>query len=74
MFIYTDDGYINPYIVPMSSRTRQRLALYQVQWRDQIDTLFYGVCFGFSHNFFYPVVAFELWRLDILWKMISLVV
>jgi len=53
MFIYTDDGYIKPYIVPISICTRQRLALYQIQLRDQIDTLFYGVCFGFHTTFVY---------------------
>ena len=34
----------------MSSYTRQRLALYQVKCRAQIDKLFYGVCVGFHTN------------------------
>ena len=46
-------------ISPVSSHTRQRLPLYQVQCRAQIYTLFYSVFCWFSPSSFCLLAAFE---------------
>ena len=43
--------------------------LYQVHCQAQIDTLFYSVVCWFSISFCYLVATFDLWKLEIFWKI-----
>ena len=55
----------------MSSPTRQRFPLYQVQCRAQIDIWFYSVLCRFFPplSSYHMMAAFEIWILGTLWKI-----